>query len=150
MMPPQRMSTMINIRKHMLKVMRKISKILKMYLKPTMMNEISLIRLESEDAEANCFGTIAPVIATMGVIDAYCALLQGRLYSIDDVEMDEFNPFNPEVAKTLDKFCGDGGSITVVNGAGGSIPVVVDEAMGAAAVDTLQPDVRLRDEVVPE
>eukprot|EP00978_Attheya_sp_CCMP212_P014959 scaffold38421_cov63-Attheya_sp.AAC.3 len=59
------------------------------------------------------------------------------------------NPFNPDAAKTLDKFCGDGGSITVGIGARGSIPVVVDEAMGAAA-DTLRPDVRLHDEVVPE
>jgi hypothetical protein len=63
--------------------------------------------------------------------------------------MDEFNPFNPDAAKTLDKFCGDGGSITVGIGAGASILVVVDEAMGKEA-DTLQPDVRLHDEVVPE
>eukprot|EP00978_Attheya_sp_CCMP212_P028801 scaffold100460_cov77-Attheya_sp.AAC.1 len=78
-----------------------------------------------------------------------CALLHARLYSIDDVEMDDFIPFNPDAAKTLDKLCGDGGSITVGIGDGGLILVVVDEAMGTAA-DTLQPDVRLHDEVVPE
>jgi hypothetical protein len=59
--------------------------------------------------------------------------------------MDEFNA---DAAKTLDKSCGDGGSMTVVDAAGGSI-AVVDGATGASA-DTLRPEIRLREELVPE
>jgi hypothetical protein len=75
----------------------------------------------------------------------FCAFLHACLYSAVDVSTDEFNP---DAAKTLDKSCGDGGSIAVVNGAGGSIDVV-DGPTGASA-DKLRPEARLRDEVVPE